>query len=319
MLKIGLYGNNGHQIQNMISEMEQVQISATAAFDTSLLPSGLNSNPRRYQTLDELLDDPDVDMVSLCSPRRADQAGDAVRCLEAGKHVYAEKPCALTEKDLDRVIAAAAKTGLQFHEMADTTFYQPYFGIRKCIQSGILGTVVQVFAQKSYPYLDSRPQDEEVDGGLTLQAGIHAVRFVEHTACVRIREIEGIETGLGNPHPGGGLKMASSLILGLENGGVGAVMINYLNPRGFGRWGNEHIRIFGENGFIEAVDGGVRTRLVIGEQDLGPVETRDPEQSYFNFYVRFLLHGQPMPFSLEEELHPVRMIIRVKSKMKQKG
>jgi predicted dehydrogenase len=319
MLEVGLYGNNGHQIQDIISGMEQVHICATAAFDRSLLPAGLNSGPCYYQTLDELLDDPDVDLVSLCSPRRETQARDAIRCLEAGRHVYAEKPCALTEKELDRIIDTAAKTGLQFHEMADTTFYQPYFGMRKCIQRGILGTVIQVFAQKSYPYLDSRPRDEGVDGGLTLQAGVHAIRFVEHTACVRIREIEGIETGLGNPYSGGDLKMASSLILGLENGGVGAVVINYLNPRGFGRWGNEHLRIFGEKGFIEAVDGGVRTRIVIGEQDFGPVDTSEPEQSYFDYYVRSVLYAQPMPFSLEEELHPLRMIIRAKSKMKQKG
>lgn len=47
--------------------------------------------------------------------------------------------------------------------------------------------MVQVIAEKSYPYHERRPRDEDVDGGLILQCGVHAMRFVEHVAgaCVR--------------------------------------------------------------------------------------------------------------------------------------
>ena len=66
--------------------------------------------------LDELLADPQVEIISLCSPRRADQARDAIRCLKAGKHVYAEKPAALTEWKLDEILTAAKESGREFHE-----------------------------------------------------------------------------------------------------------------------------------------------------------------------------------------------------------
>ena len=65
------------------------------------------------------------------------------------------------------------------------------------------GEIVQVFAQKSYPWHESRPQDEAVDGGLTLQVGIHAARFVEHVTGIRISSLDLIETTHGNPTANG--------------------------------------------------------------------------------------------------------------------
>ncbi|MDR0719184.1 MAG: Gfo/Idh/MocA family oxidoreductase [Treponema sp.] len=315
MLNIGIYGANGHQIVHLFPGRKNVRLAAAAAFKSESLPVSLRGKnaPRLYGSLDELLADPEIDLVSLCSPRRADQAGDAIKSLKAGKHVYAEKPCALSEKDLDRIIETAEKTGFHFHEMAGTTFAQPYLSLRERIKSGVLGTIIQIFVQKSYPYVDTRPQDEGVDGGLTLQVGIHALRLVEHTAGVRVRKITGIETDLGNPKSGG-LKMASSLVLSLENGGVGSVVLNYLNPHSFGNWGNEHLRVFGTGGFIESVDGGSKTRLVTGEKDWGQVSLEEPGKEYFDFYAESLSEGKAMPFSVEEELHPLRVLLEVKQK-----
>lgn len=44
--------------------------------------------------------DETLDLISLCSPSRKNQAKDAIECLRAGKHVYAEKPAAFSEKEL---------------------------------------------------------------------------------------------------------------------------------------------------------------------------------------------------------------------------
>ena len=111
-LGVGLYGTNGHQLSpSKLVDHPHVTLVAVAEFGQKKLPDGV----ARYSTLDELLADPRVEIVSLCSPKRADQARDAIRCLEAGKHVYAEKPSALTEAELDEILAAALKRleGLQ--------------------------------------------------------------------------------------------------------------------------------------------------------------------------------------------------------------
>jgi predicted dehydrogenase len=313
---IGLYGMNGHQIQGMLQNHPGAELKATAGLNPSRLPEGLRNNPsvRHYDTLDEMLDDERVQLVSLCSPRRRDQAREAIQCMERGKHVYAEKPCAMTEEDLDAIFDAVKRTGMQFHEMAGTAFEQPYLSVKRIVEQGTLGEIVQVLAQKSYPLHDRRPQDEDIDGGLICQVGIHALRFIEHVAGQRIKNIAAVETKLGNPVADGGLHIAASYMMELENGGTAAVIANYLNPlKGFGIWGNEHLRIFGTRGFAEVVDGGTRTRLVLEEQDMGEIQKSEPMKDYFSLFIDALQGKGSMPLSLEDELHPTRMVIRAKN------
>jgi predicted dehydrogenase len=313
---VGIYGMNGHQVQGQLAENAWGACVASAAVDAKTL-SGMTLSGmvpvRDYTSLGDLLKDPRVELVSLCSPRRCEQAEDALSCMRAGKHVYAEKPCALSERDLDRILEMAARTGCMFHEMAGTAFEQPYRKMREVVQDGTIGTVVQVLAQKSYPYHDRRPQNEAVDGGLLMQVGVHALRMVEHVAGVRVEEMEVMETQLGNPGVGS-LRMACGLLLRLENGGLASVIANYLNMSGVRRWGNETLRIFGTLGFVEAVDGGTCTRLVVGDKDQGALDVAQPGWDYLDLYLALLLGQGNMPLTLEEELHPTRMVIRAKER-----
>jgi predicted dehydrogenase len=313
-IRIGLYGMNGHQIHHALAGNPHGELVAVAAFDLVVLPKELQTKtrmPRRYSTLTQLLRDKDVDFVSLCSPRRRDQAQDAIRCLQAGKHVYAEKPCAMTERELDQIVTVSRQTGMRFHEMAGTGFEQPYLTMRKLVLAGKIGTVVQVLAQKSYPYHERRPQDENVDGGLLLQVGVHALRMIEHVACVKVCAIEAMDARLGNPKRGN-LRMAVSMMMRLENDGLATAIVNYLNPRSFGQWGNETLRIFGTRGFVEAVDGGTKTRLVLATRDCGPLKIKDPSLSFLDTYLKSLCGKGAMPLSLEDEVHPTRMVIRAR-------
>ena len=313
-LGIGLYGGNGHQLNAAkFANHANAQLVAIAGVRGANWPE----SARRYNSLDELIADPAVELVSLCSPRRADQARDAIRCLQAGRHVYAEKPSALTEAELDQVLAAARKAGKEFHEMAGTVFAGNYAPIRKLVREGAVGEVIQVFVQKSYKYGQARPQDEALDGGLFLQAGIHAARMIEHAGGVRIKTITGWETTFGSPEKGDG-KIAAAAQIGLENGGIATIIINYLNPGLASQpHGNETLRVFGTKGFIESVDGGARTRLVTKEKAVEPLSREGSGAGdYFDFVVAHLVTGAAMPLTLEEELHPLRMLLRAKQKMR---
>lgn len=60
--------------------------------------------------VDDLLLDNEVDLV-LITTRHNLHAQMTVKCLEAGKHVFVEKPLALNEQELNEVIEAQAKSG----------------------------------------------------------------------------------------------------------------------------------------------------------------------------------------------------------------
>jgi predicted dehydrogenase len=310
---IGLFGANGHQIGSLLAGNPRARLVAVAGMPPDGLPESLRGDPSVgfHRTIEELLSDPAVELVSLCSPVRAGQAAHAVTCLERGRHVYAEKPAALSEPDLDRIVAAARANGRVFHEMAGTAFEMPWHALRGVVASGAIGAVIQVFAQKSYPFHDRRPRDESVDGGILMQAGIHALRMIEHVAGLRVTGGHALETRSGSPAVGG-LRMAVSMALEAEGGALASVVVNYLNPKGFGLWGNESLRIFGTRGFVEAVDGGARTRLVVGDRDAGPVATGTAPPDYFEMFLNQILGAGEQPLGVEEELHPTRVVIRLK-------
>ena len=314
MIRVGLYGLNGHQIHNNLVSHPLAKLVAVAAFPRGKLAPAQQDDAsiRFHDSFEALIADPDVDFIALCSPRRADQADHAIRALRAGKHVLAEKPCALTETDLDAIVAAARDTGKLFHEMAGSGFGQPYFALREVVRSGVLGEIVQVISEKSYPYGDWRPQDEALDGGLILQNAIHSLRFVEHTAGIPVVSVRAVETTLGNPVAGGGLRMASVLMLTLKNGGVASVTANYLNQPGTGVWGNESLKILGARGFVESTAGGKFTRLVIGDKDHGPLDTTGPAINWLDTFFNEIAGRARFPVTLAEELSPTRWVLRAK-------
>ena len=313
-VNVALYGANGHQIQGLLANQPRARLVAIAEFPRKQLPLELRdvAEINDYETLDQLLADPRVELVSLCSPRRCDQAGDAIRALRAGKHVYAEKPCAFDEAELDAILRVAAETGRMFREMAGTAFEQPYLAMREIVRTDRIGRVVQVIAEKSYPYHDGRPQDEAIDGGLIRQCAVHAMRFIEHVANVRVHSVQAMESAAPNPVAGGGLRMTACLMLGLEGGGLASIAANYLNPKGTGQWGYETLRILGELGFVESTQSGRQTRLVIGDRDYGALDLSAPALDYLDAYLATLRGEGEMPLTLEEELRPTRWVLRAK-------
>jgi predicted dehydrogenase len=311
IIRIGLYGTNGHQLPVRLPEQVRARVTAVVFPEGAPAGADLPEWTRRGVSLDALLADPEIDLISLSSARREAQAEQAILCLKAGKHVLAEKPCAFDVGALEKIYRSAKASRREFREMGASELVPPLQAIRRLVKSGALGDVVHVQAQKSYPWRDSRPQDIGVDGGLVRQAGIHAVHFIHGAACTRMVRIRGVSTGKGNPGRGG-IQMAAAFALELEKGGVGTLNLNYLNPRNFGVWGNDQLRVFGTRGMVETVDGFRRSALYLPERgeatDL-PIPSDLPSPHYLEHYVNYLLDGTPMPTPFEEESAMTRAML----------
>src|SRR5882757_2622734 len=59
-----------------------------------------------YETVDSLIEDPSLDLLDVTLPPHS-HADVAIRALRAGKHVFCEKPLALTARDAARIALAA--------------------------------------------------------------------------------------------------------------------------------------------------------------------------------------------------------------------
>jgi predicted dehydrogenase len=67
---------------------------------------------KTYRDSDQLLADPDVDLVDVCLPPNL-HAAVSIAALKAGKHVLCEKPIALAGRDGARMVKAAETAGKQ--------------------------------------------------------------------------------------------------------------------------------------------------------------------------------------------------------------
>lgn len=299
-LGIGVFGHNGHQVEQALVSHPRARCVAVAAWEKAV-PAGARVHP----DLDALLEDPAVDLVVFCSPRRDQQGEQILRCLKRGKHALAEKPCCMDVATLDEILDVSSTGPAHFHEMAGFALEPPWNAITHCIRDGAIGEVLQVFSQKSYPWGDWRPRDAGVDGGLALQVGVYCGRFAEHVAGLSIRSMR-MET---TPDP----VRAVSFLMTFENGAVGSAIANYAcpSPEDWHGWGYDIVRVFGTTGFVEAIDGGRITTLARNGHTPEPLPLLPAPKPWLDRVIdQALGDPEPFPWTLEEELRPTRWVLK---------
>ena len=78
-------------------------------------PAGTQMNlqgKKTYRELDEMLDDPEIDLVDVCLPPNL-HPEVSIAALKMGKHVLCEKPIALGARDAAKMVSTAAGVGKQ--------------------------------------------------------------------------------------------------------------------------------------------------------------------------------------------------------------
>lgn len=99
-----------------------------------------------YRSLQELLDDPLVEMVlNLTNPRSHLAVTEA--CLRAGKHVYSEKPLAMSAADTRQLVALAEERGLYLSGAPSRVLGEPAQTMWKALRGGTIGRPRLVYAE----------------------------------------------------------------------------------------------------------------------------------------------------------------------------
>ena len=91
-----------------------------------------------YERLDQMLADPKVDIVTICTPSGAHME-PAVAAANAGKHVIIEKPLEVTLKRCDKIINACEKNGVTVSTIFPSRFHDSSQTLKKAIDAGKFG------------------------------------------------------------------------------------------------------------------------------------------------------------------------------------
>jgi predicted dehydrogenase len=130
---------------------------------------------RATASMEEAFSDPNVDAVLIALPTFLHR--EAVElAAKHRKHVFCEKPIAMTTEDGEAMIAACRNAGVTFMVGHVVRFYHEYAKIKTMIDDGTIGQVATVRTQRlSPPVMQLKPwfADLEKSGGLVLDLLIH--------------------------------------------------------------------------------------------------------------------------------------------------
>ena len=133
-----------------------------------------------YKTYEEALADPKVDAVVLATPHSL-HSPQVVAAAKAKKHVFCEKPFALTKADAETAVNATKAAKVTLGLGYNRRFHPEMTKLRNQIRSGELGTVLHVEATMTFPnglFLKPdawRADKHETPCGALTPMGVHAI------------------------------------------------------------------------------------------------------------------------------------------------
>jgi len=133
--------------------------------------------PRCYLDADEACRASEAEAVLLSVPHYL-HAPLSLAALRSGKHVFVEKPLALTAGDADEMIAEAERRGLALMSGQSLRFVPEYRHVRDIIQGGRLGRVLHV-VHRRMGYCVRRPNawwnEQAHSAGVLGHRGSHSI------------------------------------------------------------------------------------------------------------------------------------------------
>ncbi len=169
-------GNYGHGLHLAYKGLENVEFVAVADPDDAGREKAKTDTgaQRDYADYHEMLSEEQLDIVSVC-PRWVDCHLEMVlACIEAGCHVYCEKPITMSLEDGDRMLEAAEKAGLKMAISHQGVYLPGVQKIKRMLDEGRIGQVQAIYAHGK--------QDRRGGGEDMIVLGTHLFNMMRYFA-----------------------------------------------------------------------------------------------------------------------------------------
>ncbi|HEV8272126.1 MAG TPA: Gfo/Idh/MocA family oxidoreductase, partial [Chitinophagaceae bacterium] len=136
-----------------------------------------DKNIYNYQTFDQIANNDDIDVVYIVLPPSMHKEY-VIRAANAGKHVWCEKPMAITEKECQEMIDACNKNkrslaiGYRLQHEPNTQEW------RRIVKQKLLGNIKKVECATGYRdnRTDHWKQKKEMGGGVSYDMGVYSIQ-----------------------------------------------------------------------------------------------------------------------------------------------
>jgi UDP-N-acetylglucosamine 3-dehydrogenase len=212
---------------------------------------------KAYKTLEELLDDNEVEAVSICTPTKY-HSEIAVKALNAGKHVLCEKPMASTVCEAKAMVDAARKNSKKLMIAHNQRLYAPHIKAKQMIDSSALGKILTFrtflgIKGPEYSSIDNTSNNwyfnkQKAGRGVVSDVGSHRIDLIRYFFG-DVKEVFAYTPTIDKTYPNGRLIDVDDnafTILKLKNGITGVLIASWTSYSGNDRT----TQIFGTEGVM---------------------------------------------------------------------
>ena len=256
-VRVALIGLEGHtaEIFDVARKLPQVRITAVADPHLQQLSRGKQNPPLAaagtFTDYRKMLDSGQFEVVAVCGSN-AGRAGIVLECAVRKIAVVAEKPLAVTLAELGAARKVIEAARVPFSMLLPMRFEPQFRRMRSVVESGQIGEVIAVAAQKSYK-LGQRPdwmKSRRSFGGTIPYIGIHMVDLMRWVGGRDFVSAAAFQSNVGAPQAGE-MENNVAMIFTLDNRGTGSLRMDYLRPAAAPTHGDDRLRIAGTKGVVE--------------------------------------------------------------------
>ena len=268
-----------------------------------------------HSSYEQVLADPRVEAVVLATPHSL-HSPQVVAAAQAGKHVFCEKPFALTKADAEAAVAATQVAKVTLGLGYNRRFHPEMTKLRDQVRSGELGTILHVEATMTFPNgLFLKPdawraaKDETPCGALT-PMGVHAIDGmidlcgpIRQVYCQSFRRVVPVDSD-----------DTTSMLFRMQDGMSGYLGTMTATGPGFS------FQVFGSNGSVRlegmthvagASSEERRTRLfgtckfqpIKGPAQVWEAARLDVTRACLEAFAQAAAGGAPFPIPLDQMIH----------------
>jgi predicted dehydrogenase len=258
-VRLGIIGYDGHvsDVLGPLRDFPDVELVAVAddgsdpAATRSALRNPAVAKARRYSAAAEMLNKEQLDCVAVCN-NNGSRAAAIIACAERKLNVIAEKPYAISRRELNAVFAAVEKNRVHAGMLLPMRFTPPYLAMKQIVDSGEIGEVGQIDGQKSYQ-LGDRPEWQKrarTYGSTILWIGIHMIDLMTFTSGRSFSQAASFQGHVAFPELGD-MENVTTTIFRLDNGGTATLRMDYFRPAAAKSHGDDRLRLAGTKGVAE--------------------------------------------------------------------
>jgi len=170
---------------NAIRSLDNSELIAVSDSDINKLDKvAKENNIKAYTNYTELLNNPNIDAVSICTPNST-HTSIGIAAAKAGKHVLTEKPIGINLEEVEELIRTCKENNVKLSVVKQVRLNPAVQALKKLINEKKLGKILSANVtvrwnrNKDYYESSSWHKKKDIDGGTLINIAIHYLDIIQ--------------------------------------------------------------------------------------------------------------------------------------------